>query len=197
MCISYEIKKIPIEIDLNVPKYAGLSAKEKREKLIEELEMEKNEMLNVCAQLLSFSRRNSFDPVDDSMLYYLDLAINETREFKALALTAEEKLSKEQLICGLRHFKIEYVAQCKYVYDAVGKNRAFTLIIDDNGRDNATPESLLELVRSLYNLPINGQRILGHMKQLDHFQRRSARNRDKIFNFSAQSHGSKILKDLF
>ena len=149
MHITYEFKKDITHIDL-INKSSDrkpASVIPLIDQRITHLRREMNEIRQICAKLSGFIKTNSMTVLNDDLIEYLELPLNEEKQKRS----ANKK--NDDVIENLEQMVKEHKKAMKIYSEAV-RPKDVTVHQDSN-----QIETVFDLVKQLYRLPINGKSI--------------------------------------
>ena len=134
---------------------------------VQELEREKEQIVQVCATFACFLKFHAIAPYNDAIADYLDHLIKVERGNVQAG-------GNRQTLDGLEAMLSSYEKEKEILDDAVAQ--------PDSGTKPPSPEDVNGLVESLYRLKINGPQLQQAMRVADESARAVARGGEKCVN---------------
>jgi hypothetical protein len=167
MHVTYQYDKNLSYVDMsnNNPSTAPNSIMTLIDKRITDLRREEVSIRGICVQLSQFLKANAITPVNDDMIEYLRLFLNEERQ-KQVA-----NCNNADIIRGIEQMIEEYTQEMNlYSKSAAKRNDRSD---SDQFNHAQSIEDMFDLVQELYALPINGRSIKEQMTKLREGQTRT------------------------
>ena len=169
MHITYEIKK-RLKSEIFAPHENDRTALRFVRKRIKDLIFEKQTIIEVCGRLSRYLRKNSLSAFNDTIFEYLEHFIREEE------VKRQQGASNETVIAGLKQ-SLEDYRQMRDFVDKGNRNEASEPPADYWMR----PSDVERLVKRLYELPLNGQKIRQQVELIEKSRKTSFESQESVF----------------
>lgn len=184
MHVMYELRKFMRQVVINSDN--GNVTESDIEIYIKRLDAEKKAIIKVCSQIAYFIQKNSLIPINNDVLEYIEHFIREENQKKAAGA------DNDIIIAQLENLKKDYQEERECFRQAMEHNQPAT----SDPNSIITPEKVFSLVKTLYELPINGRKIQSQVEHLARVQQTARYNREKTVNLPENAGSSTMMTNL-
>ena len=189
MHITYEFRKLSIKINMN-KRNDTRSTLLAIEKWIEDLKNEQKQIKEVYIRVSKFLRTNSLNPVNNDILEYTDLFIQEEKGKN------KNGPHKDMVIEALQNFREDFALEIASFDQQRETNQ--TPLVDDLYDLTVTDElmNIFVLVNSLFQLPINGGQIRAQVDEVKRLEQEFTLDREQVVDLPQSVSSSHVMEEL-
>ncbi|CAF3577730.1 unnamed protein product [Rotaria socialis] len=182
-CLWSEHQHITYEYETNIVRLNGSCSLADIDKRISDLRDEQTKIEDIYKKLAKFLHANSMLPLNDDILEYLSCFIRQEQMKK------DSGSQNNDIIQGLKEMMKSYEQEMKLFKRTIGSEKDRS-----SSKDVLKSDEIFSLVRTLYDLPINGKKIREQVEVLIFNQKKLISKQEVLVELPAKADSSALMR---